>query len=122
MDSKIRHIKTCSLTFEKNLLILMNKFLPVIVALLSVMTLSSFRHKGKPKKYVVIGYVGGYRGLVNFDSIDVRKLTHINYAFVDCQGGRAFLHNLATDTVSLRRLAAARLRNPSLQVLISIGG
>jgi chitinase len=72
--------------------------------------------------YVVIAYVGGYRGLVNTDSIEVEKLTHINYAFVDIRDGRAWLHNERTDTINLRRLAGTRLRNPALRILISIGG
>ncbi len=45
------------------------------------------------KPYVVIAYVGGFRGLINADSIQVEKLTHINYAFVDIRDGKAWLHN-----------------------------
>lgn len=71
---------------------------------------------------VVIGYAGGYRGLLNTDTIDAAKLTHINYAFVNLRHNRAVLEKEKTDTVNLRKLAALKQRNPHLQILISIGG
>ncbi|MDR3716816.1 MAG: glycoside hydrolase family 18 protein [Puia sp.] len=70
---------------------------------------------------VVIGYVGGYRGLLK-DSIDVSRLSHINYAFVDIRNDRAWLHHEAVDTVNLRYLVGLKARNPDLKILISIGG
>src|SRR5687768_7833269 len=75
-----------------------------------------------PKKHVVIGYVGGFRGEINTDLIDVSKLTHINYAFVDVQSNRAHLTNLATDSINFRKLNGLKKINPDLQILISIGG
>ena len=50
------------------------------------------------------------------------KITHINYAFVDVQGGKAFLTNEATDTVNFRKLNELKQQNPDLKILISIGG
>src|SRR6186713_2060545 len=77
----------------------------------------------KPKtKPVIIGYVGGFRGLIATDSIDVWRLSHINYAFVDIRDNRAWLHNEATDTVNLRKLNELKKINPDLKILISIGG
>jgi chitinase len=77
--------------------------------------------KSKPKP-VIIGYVGGFRGLISTDSIDVWRLSHINYAFVDIKDNRAWLHNEATDTINLRRLSELKKINPDLKILISIGG
>ncbi|MBC8985151.1 glycoside hydrolase family 18 protein [Pedobacter sp. N36a] len=74
------------------------------------------------QKKVVIGYVGGFRGLLNPDKISPEKLTHINYAFVDVQGNRAFLTNEKTDTVNFRKLLLLKKKNPALKILISIGG
>jgi chitinase len=107
----------------------MNKMNFLLPALLLSFVFSSYREESrrlmdasKRTRPVIIGYVGGYRGAVNVDSIEVEKLTHINYAFVDVKAGQAFLHNLSTDTVNLLKLGAARQRNPSLKILISIGG
>lgn len=77
------------------------------------------KSKTKP---VIIGYVGGYRGLIATDSIDVWRLSHINYAFVDVKDNRAWLHNEATDTVNLRKLSELKKINPDLKILISVGG
>jgi chitinase len=77
------------------------------------------RPKAKP---VIIGYVGGFRGLIATDSIDVWRLSHINYAFVDIKDNRAWLHNEATDTVNLRKLSELKKIKPDLKILISIGG
>src|SRR5258706_8608676 len=77
--------------------------------------------KGKTKR-VIIAYVGGFRGLINTDSIDLYRLSHINYAFVDVKDNRAWLHFEATDTINLRKLSELKLKNPDLKILISIGG
>lgn len=83
--------------------------------------ISSYNINSKPKP-VIIGYVGGFRGLIATDSIDVWRLSHINYAFVDIKDNRAWLHNEATDTINLRKLSELKKKNPSLKILISIGG
>ena len=74
------------------------------------------------KKPVVIAYVGGFRGLVNTDSINVWRLSHINYAFVDVKDNRAWLHNEATDTINLRKLSELKKQKPDIKILISLGG
>jgi chitinase len=77
----------------------------------------------KKKKHVVIGYVGGYNGRpINVDQIDAKKLTHINYAFVDCQDSMTVLGNIKTDTINFRLLNSLKKINPDLKILISIGG
>jgi chitinase len=85
----------------------------------AVLFMSSQVSKPKP---VIIAYVGGYRGLIGTDSIDVWRLSHINYAFVDIKDNRAWLHNEVWDTINLRKLSELKKINPDLKVLISIGG
>lgn len=90
--------------------------------LLAAITLCYAFRPAKPAPKVVIGYVGGFRGLVDVSVIDAAKLTHINYAFVDVKDGKAWLTNEQTDTVNFRNLAQLKKINPSLKILISIGG
>lgn len=77
----------------------------------------------KNKKHVIIGYVGGYHGLL-YDTtmVDAKKLTHINYAFVVIKNNRAYLEHEKTDTVNFRNLVKLKKINPNLKLLISIGG
>jgi chitinase len=74
------------------------------------------------EKPVVIGYVTGYSGLINPDQINAQKLTHINYAFVNVKNNQAYLDNAKRDSTNFVRLNSLKLKNPNLQILISIGG
>ncbi|MHB8206324.1 glycoside hydrolase family 18 protein [Mucilaginibacter sp.] len=76
----------------------------------------------KQHKHVIIGYVGGYRGLVDTTMVHASKLNVINYAFVNIKNNRAFLTNLKTDTINFRYLLRLKKVNPDLKVVISIGG
>jgi chitinase len=71
---------------------------------------------------VIIGYVPGFRGALDEKNIDARKLTHINYAFVDVKDSMAWLTNIETDTINFRRLNYLKNDNPDLKIMISIGG
>jgi chitinase len=77
------------------------------------------KSKSKP---VVIGYVTGYNGLIDINKISAEKLTHINYAFVNIKNNRASLDNSRRDSINFIRLNSLKAKNPSLQILISIGG
>ncbi|MDQ0639597.1 GH18 family chitinase [Pedobacter sp. W3I1] len=101
----------------------MNRILKLFIgATLVAGILLGMRPDRLPKRKVVIGYVGGYKGLIDVRKISAEKLTHINYAFVDVKNNRAFLHREATDTVNFQQLNQLKLKNPELKILISIGG
>ncbi len=114
-------------TFKKR-----TKFLPSLSCLLAttfILALNGCKSEEKKEaeteagtKPVVIGYVGGFKGLVNTEEIEAKKLTHINYAFVNVQDGKAFLTNEKTDSTNFRKLKLLKEANPDLKILISLGG
>ncbi len=105
-----------------NSLLLFRKFIPAFFMMLILVVPAVKAQTQKPKKYIVNGYVGGYRGLVKVEEIDAEKLTHINYAFVNVKDSMAFLTNLKTDSTNFRLLNRLKKINPNLKIVISIGG
>ncbi len=110
----------------------MRKFLLLVGTIACTFFTSCFTSSEQPEqadqpqgddKRVIVAYVGGFRGdLAEIDSIDPHKLSHINYAFVDVQGNRAFLSNEKTDTVNFRLLNDLKKVNKDLKIMISLGG
>jgi chitinase len=98
--------------------------IPLCLLLFTLVNLPSNAQKkpGAKKKYVIIGYVGGYKGFIDTTLVDARKLTIINYAFVNVQQNRAVLSKPVSDSVNLRYLAGLKKINPDLKIMISIGG
>jgi len=69
-------------------------------------------------QYRLVGYVAGWEKAT---PIAAEKLTAINYAFAHISDGRVVLDQPdAAET--LKRLHALRMRNPRLQILVSVGG
>lgn len=69
----------------------------------------------------IIAYVFSRDRLIEPGEITARKLTRINYAFALIRDGRIVTES-PVDAPNLTALAALRQENPSLQVLISVGG
>jgi len=90
----------------------------------SVMLFSSMANAQSSKQYkqVIIGYIGGYHGLIDTTLVDANKITILNYAFVNVLGNRAVLTNIKSDTVNFKYLLKLKKVNPDLKIVISIGG
>jgi chitinase len=67
----------------------------------------------------VIAYYSG--NAQQFEKYPIEKLTHIIYSFCHLKGNRLNVDN-ANDTITIRTIVAARKRNPSLKVMLSLGG
>jgi chitinase len=104
---------------EKSNVIGSKTFFGIVLLFVGVFISARYKPAIKP---VIIGYVGGYKGLADVESIDPNKLTHINYAFVNVKNNRAVLGREITDTINFKNLNLLKLENPSLKILISIGG
>ena len=106
----------------------LNNLLPKKLALLAAISLLLFfslmvnAQTSKQNKYVVIGYVVGYHGLIDTTLIDANKITIIDYAFVNVIRNRAVLPNIKTDTTNFSYLLGLKKINPGLKIMISIGG
>ena len=70
---------------------------------------------------VIVAYVFPQNNLIQPGEIAARKLTRINYAFANLQGGR-IVNGFNADDENLARLVALKQENPALTVLISVGG
>lgn len=79
-----------------------------------------FSHLHAQKKpFAVFGYYAGRTAMV--DSFPVEKLTHLCFSFTHLKGNRISLSN-ARDSASLQHCVALKQRNPSLKVIVSMGG
>ncbi|MCP4521497.1 MAG: glycoside hydrolase family 18 protein [Cytophagales bacterium] len=71
--------------------------------------------------YKVIGYVGGYKGEFKAEDIQAKKLTHINYAFANVKDGKAVTEQ-EQDSANFAQLKRVKEINPTIKILVSIGG
>jgi chitinase len=74
-----------------------------------------------PQELAVVGYVFPLNSLLKPGQIDAGQLTRINYAFADIQNGRLTV-GTSVDAQNLALLTGLRAQNPSLTVLVSVGG
>lgn len=70
-------------------------------------------------KFRVIGYVSGR---TDPETIDARRLTHLNYAFAKVQGDDTVYFENADAPAQLARLRERKSVNPDLKIILAIGG
>jgi len=70
---------------------------------------------------LIVGYVFPQNNILGPGEIAARKLTRINYAFANVQGGR-IVNGYSNDDQNLATLVALKQQNPSLTVMVSVGG
>lgn len=74
----------------------------------------------KKNEYKIIGYIFGPR-MESVESIEVGKLTHINYAFANIEEGE-ITEGFPEDSIRLIELNKLKVKNPALKLLVSVGG
>jgi chitinase len=69
----------------------------------------------------VVGYVFPQDNALQLGDIDARSLTRVNYAFANIENGR-MVTGFAKDQENFAFLESLKQQNPSLTVLVSVGG
>src|SRR5436190_16698281 len=88
----------------------------VFVFLLIAQTHASAQAK---KNFNVLAYYAAGPEMV--DSLPAKKLTHIIFSFCHLTGNQLTVRN-ARDTSTIKNLVALKKKNPSLKILLSLGG
>jgi chitinase len=92
--------------------------------LLSVLCLNSpalFAGVPPVQQPVIVAYVFPQQAVLQPGDVAARKLTRINFAFANLQGGK-IVTGTASDAANMAALIALKRENPSLTVLVSVGG
>ena len=77
------------------------------------------RGQSSPPNISVIGYYSGDAAKIT--AYPVEKLTHIIFSFCHLKGNRLSVNSLR-DTLTIQQLVSLKSRNPSLKVILSLGG
>jgi len=73
----------------------------------------------QPKKINVIAYYSG--NAEQIDKFAIEKLTHIIFSFCHLNGNQLTVDN-PNDSLTIAKLVSLKQRNPSLKVILSLGG
>jgi chitinase len=107
--------------FLKGSLRMSRSFVLLCAAVLLVFSLAAEAASAAGRAPVVVAYVFPQNALLQPGEIDARAVTRINYAFADIRDGR-MVTGYAHDAENFAALTALRKENPSLTVLVSVGG
>jgi chitinase len=94
--------------------------LAILTAGFTLAAVCAFARTG-PSAPIVVAYVFPRNGVLQPGQIDAAKLNRINYAFANIKDG-LIVTGFAQDEVNLAYLATLRKQNPSLKILVSVGG
>lgn len=92
-----------------------------VVAVCAVLLPAAVRGEKAAQDAVVVGYVFPQNKVLAEGEIAAEKLTRVNYAFANIEGGR-IVNGFAHDDENLAALVALKKGNPQLTVLVSVGG
>src|SRR5579859_547748 len=93
-----------------------------LVLLLFALTSAYSSAAPKPsKQFEITGYVFTRGAALTPGQVDGSRLTRINYAFSNIQGGRMVVGS-PSDAQNFALLRGLRNTNPELTVLVSVGG
>jgi chitinase len=77
--------------------------------------------RAAPAKPIVVAYVFPRASILSADQISAKRLTRINFAFANIEDGR-IVEGTPNDTQNLAVLNGLKRDNPSLTLLVSVGG
>ena len=89
--------------------------------LLPLTAQASPRDRHEPPQLQVIAYIFPQKHVIEPGEVAASKLTRINYAFANIEDGRIAAESPA-DAPNFATLVGLKQQNPSLEVLISVGG
>jgi chitinase len=91
----------------------------IFVAIFSFLAISTSTFAQNRNKISVTAYYAGDAKSV--DQYPIEKLTHIIYSFCHLKGNKLAVDN-ENDAETIRHLVSLKKRNPSLKVILSLGG
>jgi chitinase len=92
-----------------------------LLALMGFCPVAAFCAGASAQQPVTVAYVFPQDNPLHDGEIAAGKLTRINYAFANIKGGR-IVNGFTHDNQNLAALVALKQENPSLTVLVSVGG
>lgn len=92
----------------------------LIIVALAVSACALSEANSEEPSYRIVAYAGGD---MDYWSMDVEKLTHVNFAFAHINDdGEIYFRDEAEAGARLAQLQALKARNPDLKLLVSVGG
>jgi chitinase len=95
-----------------------SSLLTIVASLCCLPSLFAAPNGSKP---VIVAYVFPQNALLHEGDIAAQKVTRINYAFANIKNG-LIVNGFESDDQNLASLVALKKQNPSLTVLVSVGG